>query len=151
MLREFRPSDIRAMVALFRRSVHETAAAHYEPEQLAAWAPNASSPRWVGRLPNDAVFVYELDNQITGFVAVESSGHVDLLYVDPEYQRRGIATKLFDRVRVWAEASGLARMSTEASVTVRPFFERCGFTVVREQIVQPDGVAMRNFWMELLL
>lgn len=65
MVRELAPGDLQAIVALFRRSVHETAAAHYEPEQLAAWAPKSPAPpRWVGRLSNEAVFVYESHGQV---------------------------------------------------------------------------------------
>jgi putative acetyltransferase len=43
---------------------------------------------------------------------------------------------------------GLKRVFTEASITARPFFERRGFRVVREQIVMVRGVGMKNFVKE---
>lgn len=43
---------------------------------------------------------------------------------------------------------GLGRIFTEASITARPFFERQGFRVVREQTVSRQGVSMINFVME---
>ena len=36
---------------------------------------------------------------------------------------------------------------TEASLTARPFFERCGFLLTREEVVMRHGSALRRFAM----
>ena len=149
MVRDYHVNDLPGLVNVFNRAVREIAVRDYSDEQLNAWAPNSPDfLQWSQRLSNEKGFVYETDNYVVGFVADESDGHLDLLYVHPEYQRRGIARALFEAVVEWARSRSLTRLFTEASVTAKPFFERCGFTVVREQMVEVCGVAMRNFQME---
>ena len=98
MVRNYRVDDLAALVEVFNRAVREIAVSDYAPEQLAAWTPNSPDLcQWAQRLSNETVFVYESKNCISGFVAIESNGHLDLLYVHPEYQRRGIASALFDK------------------------------------------------------
>jgi putative acetyltransferase len=152
MVRRYSPKDLPAMLALFGRSVRELASRDYAPEQLAAWAPELPDvDGWSKRLSNQMVFVCENQGEIAGFVSVESDGHLDLLYVHPEAQRRGVASVLWGRILEWATASKLTNVSTEASITARPFFEHCGFRVVRSQTVQARGVSMSNFRMERAL
>src|SRR6266542_822939 len=127
MLRDYRANDLAAVVKVFSRAVHEVAVRDYASEQLSAWAPSSPDlPQWSQRLANERVFVYETENCVVGFVAIELNGHLDLLYVHPEYQRRGIARALFEAAAEWARSRSLTRLFTEASVTAKPFFERCG-------------------------
>ncbi len=46
---------------------------------------------------------------------------------------------------------GVRRLYSEASHLARAFFERQGWSVVREQTVSPRGVPMTNFVMEKIL
>ena len=55
-------------------------------------------------------------------------------------QGRGVASALCD-------ALPAARI-THASITARPFFERRGWHVVKEQQVERRGVLLTNFVME---
>jgi putative acetyltransferase len=64
---------------------------------------------------------------------------------------RGVGGGLYGAVERVARADGIRRIFTEASITARPFFERQGFRVVREQTVVRRGVAMTNFAMEKTL
>jgi len=50
-----------------------------------------------------------------------------------------------------ARGLGLGVISTEASITARPFFERHGFRVVRRNVVVQHVVEMVNFSMEKTL
>jgi putative acetyltransferase len=152
MVRRYNPEDLPAMLALFGRSVREIACHDYAPEQVAAWAPELPDiDGWSKRLSNQMVFVCENQGQIAGFASVESDGHLGLLYVHPEAQRRGVASVLRARILEWAMARKLTNVFTEASITARPFFERCGFRVVRSQTVQAHGVSMANLRMERAL
>ena len=45
----------------------------------------------------------------------------------------------------------LARISTEASITARPFFGRHGFAVLRRNTVWQEGTALTNFSMQKAL
>ena len=67
-----------------------------------------------------------------------ADGRVELAAWD--WQGRGVASALCD-------ALPAARI-THASITARPFFERRGWHVVKEQQVERRGVLLTNFVME---
>jgi putative acetyltransferase len=71
-----------------------------------------------------------------------------MLYVRGDAVGRGVGGLLYEAVEQKARGKGLVRLSTEASITARPFFERRGFRIVREQTVSQRGVSMTNFVME---
>lgn len=79
---------------------------------------------------------------------MESDGHVDMLYVHPDFQRRGVARALLAHVEELARVCGLVRLYTEASITGRPAFEALGFCVLGPQTVTVRGETMTNYRME---
>ena len=74
-----------------------------------------------------------------------NDGFLDRLYVHKDYQKKGIASALCDRLE---ENCAAAYFTTHASMTARPFFEKRGYRVIREQQVERQGVALTNFVME---
>ena len=149
MVREYVPSDLAAIISLFRRSVHEVASRDYSPAQVSAWAPESPDlTAWARRLETGGVFVDERENQIRGFARVDDTGYLDLLYVHPEVQRQGVARALLEQVVSWVARRAIRCLHSEVSITARPFFESVGFRVVREQKVERRGVVFDNFSME---
>jgi putative acetyltransferase len=149
VVREYRPNDLEAVVSVFQRSVHEVASRDYSSTQILAWAPDRPDREaWARRLETGGVFVYERNDEIVGFARIDFTGCLDLLFVHSEVQRQGIARVLFDRVISWALSRRMCHLHSEVSVTARPFFERVGFRIVREQIVERRGVSLQNFRME---
>ena len=92
--------------------------------------------------------VAEEGGEVIGFAELEDDGHLDMLYLREDAVGRGVGRRLYGAVEQEARALGLSRVFAEVSITARPFFERRGFTVVREQTVHPNGVPLTNFVME---
>lgn len=152
MPRHYCPSDLPAVLTIFRRAVHEVACRDYSPEQLAAWAPaELDREAWAKRLSDGGVFVEEQDGQLTGFVRIDGKGHIDLLFVHPDYQRQRTAWRLFAAARAWASEAGLTRLTSDVSLTARPFFESLGFEVLALQTVDRGGVELHNYHMAATL
>ncbi len=150
MIREYVSQDLPAVVDLFERSVRESASRDYSAAQIAAWAPqNADMSAWAKRLSKGVTFVCMREGRIAGFIRMENNEHLDLLYVHPQHQRQGIAQALFHRALAWALGQGASRLTSEVSVTARPFFERMGFRVIESRTVQLRGVSLPNFRMVL--
>lgn len=82
--------------------------------------------------------------RIVGFGDVDPAGYLDRLYVHRDYQRRGAASLLRGALE---EAARGKKLVTHASITARPFFEKRGWRVVREQTVERRGVKLVNFVM----
>ena len=88
----------------------------------------------------------ELDGQLAGFGDLDpAAGYLDRLYVGRAFQRRGVASALCDALEGAARSHPI---TTHASRTARPFFERRGYRVIRAQQVERRGVQLENFVME---
>lgn len=150
LIREYREEDLDAVLGVFQDAVRAVAARDYIPEQIEAWAPDPPDrTHWRRRLARNAVFVCERQGRMAGFIAVDLGGHLDLLFVHSAHLRRGIATALLAFARTWALERGVRRLTTDASITARPFFEQAGFRVMEHRIVPLRGMMFRNFHMAL--
>ncbi len=148
-VRRYRDDDLESVIALFTDTVRHVNTQDYSSEQIAVWSPQPPDLiRWRERVAGLSLWVAESDGRIIGFCGLGADGHLDLLYVDYRFQRRGVARSLYQHVEVEARRSGVRRLFTEASVTARPFFESMGFGIVREQRVEFRGVDFQNYVME---
>ena len=147
-LRQFRPGDAETCLALFRDCVHRVNAQDYTHDQIMAWAsPSSDLETWRARFNDRFAYVATEDDCIVGFTDMTRGGHLDRLFVSADHQGRGIARRLVERLLVDAIEHLIEEITTDASITAKPFFERMGFSVVREQSVECRGVWLRNFRM----
>ena len=57
---------------------------------------------------------------------------VRAVFVHPDYQGRGIGTKLMDAVENAASVQSVDTLTVQSSITAQPFYAKRGFKVVRE-------------------
>lgn len=144
-IREYRPEDCEAITRLFYDTVHTVNRKDYTPAQLDAWADGKPDrERWNRSLQVHFSLVALEGDQIVGFADMSADGYLDRLYVHKDYQNRGVATALCDRLEQVVKGA----IVTHASITARPFFEKRGYRVVKEQQVERRGVQLTNFVME---
>ncbi|NIR45834.1 MAG: GNAT family N-acetyltransferase, partial [Gemmatimonadetes bacterium] len=62
------------------------------------------------------------DARIVGFTELDPNGHIDCFFVHHAWQRRGIGTRLMERVVETAVRDSIARLFAEVSITAEPFF-----------------------------
>jgi putative acetyltransferase len=148
-LRPYAATDASALTSLFRASVREVAARDYSPTQVLAWAPDAIDEKRFGqKCETKDTWIAEVDGRIAGFSDLEPDGHVDMLYVHPDFQRRGVARALLQHIEKLARNDRMPRLYTEASITARPVFEAMGFYIVSPQTVTIRGATLTNYRME---
>ena len=154
-VRAYHPRDDAAGThAAYRAAITRTAAADYAPDQIAAWAgaEEVDLDRWDARRAAARTVVAVADGRVAGFADHLDDGLLDMLFVHPDFGRRGVARLLVDRVKREAEAAGLSTLRTYASRTARPAFERFGFWVVTsrpENVVH--GQTVPNYEMRCTL
>ena len=108
-----------------------------------------SRKRWDGLFSGALRFILaerDTDGAILGFTAVDR-GYLHSLFVHAEYQSRGIGSGLLEQAEAYAHMQGAVRITSEVSLTARPFFERKGYRVDREQQIDRGGVLLTNFLM----
>jgi putative acetyltransferase len=148
MIRRYADHDLEGVVSCFTRSVRSIAGRYYDAQQVATWAPDSPDmSAWADRLRRGGVFVAEIDSVIAGFARAEENGYVDLVYVHPDYERRGIGRQLLATACEWAASCGAQRLESEVSIAARPLFEALGFRVDHDQTVERRGVRFANFRM----
>lgn len=144
-LRIYQPSDCREIMKLFYNTVHTVNAGDYSSEQINAWAPwDLDERQWDNSLREHYTVVAIENNEIIGFGDIDRTGYLDRLYVHALHQGEGVATAICDLLENCVEGT----VTTQASITARPFFEGRGYRVVRQQTVERKGVQMTNFVMK---
>lgn len=144
-IRSYKPSDCKSMAELFHDTIQVVTVSDYTAEQRSIWASGMNDlEKWnTSFLKNRAIVA--LDNGcITGFGDINDTGYLDMLYVHKDYQRQGIATAICDKLETGVKGS---LITTHASITARPFFEKRGYRVEKEQQVERQGILLTNFVM----
>ncbi|MBX9455901.1 MAG: GNAT family N-acetyltransferase [Rhizobium sp.] len=145
-LRRYTTEDLDAVIEVFQRAIREVASRDYNPSQIAAWSA-VDRAAWEPHRLTRPTWVAVDGARPAGFSDLEADGHLDMMFVHPDYQGIGVASLLLRTVEAAAIDLGLKRIFTEASHTARPFFERRGFVVDGEQVVGKRGERMTNFRM----
>ncbi len=146
IIREYKPTDCEDLVKLFYHTVHTINAKDYSQEQLKVWATDKIDLEvWNKSLSEHFTVVAVENNIIVGLGDIDNSGYLDRLYVHKDYQRRGVATIICDKLE---QAVKVNKIITHASITAKPFFEQRGFKVVKEHQVVRNRIALTNYVME---
>lgn len=145
IIRNYQPSDCKELSELFYHTVHTVNAKDYTQEQLDVWATGTVDLENWNRSFTEHDTVVALEGKIiVGFGDMDSTGYLDRLYVHADFQGQGVASAICDSL----EQKVRGKIVTHASVTARPFFERRGYRVVKEQQVERQGILLTNFVME---
>jgi putative acetyltransferase len=125
----------------------------HSPEQVEAWATvaDADPANWASRRARVETVVAVEGDRVVGFSDTDEAGYIDMLFVDPDFGRRGIATALLSRVTQRAQELGAPEQTTHASLIARPFFEARGFAFVSELCPARQGVSMPSFLLRRAL
>lgn len=148
-IRSYHSDDCKAILSLFYETVHKINQRDYTREQIKAWTNNNNIDplAWDLSLSRHKTLVVEMDDTIVGFGDLDGN-FLDRLYVHAEYQRRGIATAIMDRLEQYVAEQNYATIMTHASITAYPFFRDRNYQLVKEQQVERHGVFLKNMVMQ---
>lgn len=148
-VRQYRPDDAEDCLEVFREAVQRGAAKDYSPAQRRAWAPdNMDLASWAERRASRPTWVVERRGSVVGFSDLLATGEVDMLYVHPDHEGRGVATALLEEVEYTARELSMPRLTAQVSVTALGVFARAGFVVCAPQLAERDGIMLTNYRME---
>ncbi len=141
--------DLDAAAKLFCDTVHAVNSRDYTPEQLEAWAPRDERrlAQIAEKLSEQQTVGLKECGILLGFGSLNDESDIDMLFVHKDRQGQGIAKAALCELERLVLERGKQAVSTFASVTARPFFERMGYGVERENVVDRDGVSLVNYLM----
>lgn len=145
LIRKYKSSDYNELEELFYRTVHTVNAKDYSKKQLDAWTKNADTERWDRSFSEHLTAVAVEDKEIVGFGSIDKNGCLDMLYVHSDFQRQGIGSAICNILEYGVTANVI---TVQASITAKPFFEKIGYTALKEQQVIRGGTPLTNYVME---
>lgn len=146
-VREYKSTDANTTLRIFQEAIRVTASADYTPDQIAVWARRRDIATWDASMRRRQSYVAVVNDQGAGFSDISEDGYIDMLYVAPEFARKGVARELVTFLEKLARTYGAKQLSANVSITARTFFEAGGFAVVAEQHPVINDVVLTNFRM----
>ena len=127
-IRPMRPGDGEQMQRLHRRAIMATSGDYYSLDERESWAFGLRADRYVR--PVDGHFdVAEVDNVVVAFCD-HGPDEVIGLYIDPDFQGRGIGSALLGQAEDRMREAGTAVAKVHASLSSQAFYERHGYREV---------------------
>lgn len=118
-IRKYQSTDYPVLAKLFYDTVHTVNKKDYSQTQLHAWATSSiDTSFWDKSFLEHNTLVAEKDGIVVGFGDMDKDGYLDRLYVHKDYQKRGIATAICDKLEKQAKAN---RIIVHASITAKVF------------------------------
>lgn len=148
IIRQYKTEDCPEIIQLFYDTVHTVNVKDYNSDQLDAWASkDADIGKWDRSLSANYTIVVESDSIIIGFGDLNNTGYFDHLFVHKGFQGQGIATLILNEIERYARKNNILIITTEASITAKPFFIKHGYRVIKQQTVERKGQMLINFLM----
>lgn len=131
MIRPYADEDLEELLDVWYRA--SLIAHSFLGEEFLASERRDVAGHW---LPMAETMVYEADGRVVGFLALIGN-EVGAIFVDPDYQGRGMGRALMDRAR---ESRPFLELNVfEANTVGRSFYDAYGFELVDRHIHQASG------------
>lgn len=168
ILRKFCPSDFPEILDLFQNTIRSVNCRDYNADQIRVWSngrkrlesqlehfsslytvvaerpAEIQQPIFGASAPASSL---ETKGQIVGYGNIDDNGYLDHLYVHKDFQGKGIASRILEKLESHARSVGCAEIEVHASITAKGFFEKYGYTVCKKQTVEREGIGLENFVM----
>lgn len=149
LIRQATASDIPELKVLYQNTVLTVNRKDYSAEEVEDWASCGDDlPHWSELFAEQHYIVAE-NNQgkMVGFASINDRGYMHTLFVHKDFQHQGIATLLYQTIEKYAKGKGVEKITSEVSITARPFFEKQGFVVDEEQKRKANKLYLTNYKM----
>ncbi len=141
-------NDLREIQTLFVETIKNTCQNDYNEEQIKVWVSSVENiDRWNDVLTLQHCILAIIEDKIVGFGTLKDGNYIDFMYVHHQFLRLGIANLIFSALEEESKSQGFQQLNSDVSYTARPFFEKKGFKVIKENKNVKKGVELINFKM----
>ena len=149
IIREALQSDAVELKKLFQNTVLAINRRDYSQAEVEDWASCGDDLSNIEDMIKTHYFIVAVNQQseIVGFSSITPQGYLHSMFVHKDFQGEGIATILLNEIEQYAITNGIMRITSEVSLTARPFFEKKGYIVEEEQKRKANQLSLTNFWM----
>lgn len=142
-------SDLKEMQELYIETIKHVCKNDYNPAQIEAWISGVNNTeRWLEVIKTQFVLLAIIENKIAGFGTLKDSNYIDFFYIHKDFQRLGIADKILTELETEAKSHHSKTITSDISITAKPFFEKKGFVAKAKQRNIRLGIELINYKME---
>jgi len=138
------------MWAARSRAIRAIPRCYYDEASLSTWASvpmPAELPDVIAALESVAAIC---DGQIVGWGLLDRAAwRLEAMFVDPDYQRRGIAREMYGSLEATLKHGGHGLLSVSSTLNAAPFYQRMGFVErERSKYHHPSGFVLDCIHMD---
>jgi putative acetyltransferase len=148
-MRPMLPADAPLVAEIFRASVAELTSDDYSEAQQEAWASAAEDEAaFAKKLAGQLTLLATLEGSPVGFISLEGSDKLDMLYVHPAAAGQGAGAMLADAIERLAASRGAGKLKVDASDSALEFFKKRGYVAQQRSTVMRGDEWLPNTTME---
>ena len=148
-IRHYQSWDAPELWNIFYHTIRHINRRDYSQAQVCAWAPDHLDPAlWQQKMDDISPYIAELEGRVVGYADLQADGLIDHFFCHDQYHGRGVGGQLMEHIFAQSKAQSINRLHSEVSITARPFYQRFGFVVSSEQMLEIRGARLKNFVME---
>ena len=149
-VRSAKQKDIESICLVHHAAVYALEGGPYKKDILEAWAA-AVTPKVIqkGMDTSDIIgFVAEVEGTVIGFGAMHCD-EIRAIYVHPNFQKKGVGSKLLARLETKAIENGFHHLNLNASLNARFFYKAHNYKVIKEVLFAlTEKMSMESLKME---
>ena len=142
-------SDSAELRDLYKNTVLVVNRRDYSQDEVEDWASCGDDLSNIEEMIKTHYFIVAVNqlSQIVGFSSITPQGYLHSMFIHKDHQGEGIATALLQRIEAYAMEHDIQNITSEVSITARPFFESRGYVVEQEQRAQANRLKLTNYRM----
>ena len=127
-----RPDDVPRLLEIRHAAFARQAPAAYSPAEVATLLADVSQDELQEMIASRQLFVARTGARVLVGLAGWKDTQLRHVYVDPDYNRRGIATRLLGHVEAdFRTRTGATRIEVGVALNAEPFYRARGYQLVR--------------------
>lgn len=142
-------SDIPVLKELYQNTVLTVNRKDYSAAEVEDWASCGDDIAHLQKSFTEQYYIVA-ENQkqkIVGFTSINDEGYMHTLFVHKDFQHQGVATLLYQYLEAYAQEKRIEKITSEVSITAKPFFEKQGFRIDEEQMRKANELYLKNYKM----
>jgi len=149
-IRKAHYNNLPEMRDLFVDTIRSVNKKDYTAEEVEDWVFRSKQlSRWQDLFTEHMYYICLYGNKIVGFTSLNDSGYIHSLFVHKDFQRKGIASALFEALYLIAKEMEIPKLSADVSITAKPFFLSKGFEIIIEKKSRAFKLYLKNYLMAL--
>jgi ribosomal protein S18 acetylase RimI-like enzyme len=138
----------RQVLECILRSVEISNSPDYPPAIIDYQLHTHYTMDWLSKKMQSSYFVAALiDSKVVGTGSLDGN-EVTTVFVDPDYQQRGIGRTIMGELERYAKSQGLRKIILNSSITALGFYKKLDYALVEETIREYQGDKVITYLMK---